>query len=108
MSYKQEKKQHDHLLRLLQKHFEDDEIEEAMKDMYGEEDDDEYMDDDMEDVVEDKDEMEEDFDPEDDMMEEKEEEEDEEEEMKLPKDKRKGLAVVILQKRMSKPKKDTY
>ena len=104
MAYMKEKKEHDYLMKLLQKHFNADEIEEAMGDLRHDEDkDDEYFDE-LEDDLEDE---KEDMLPENE-MEEGEDEEEEEMEEDLPKDKRKGLAVVIIQKRMSKPKKDMY
>lgn len=100
MAYVEEKKEHDYLINLLKKHFEDDEVEEVLRGLYGDEEKDDDDDDDLqEDEMEDEEEL-----PGCDMM----EDEGEEEEMELPKDKRKGLAVVIIQKRMSKPKKDMY
>lgn len=104
MAYMKEKKEHKFILDLLKKHFNEDEAEEAMREMYESEgEDDDYY----EDASEEMEGEEEESYPENEMME-GEEEEDEEEEMELPKDKRKGLAVVIIQKRMSKPKKDMY
>ena len=92
-----EKKEHDYLLNLLKKHFSADEIEEAMSDLKEEDyDDDEYFDEVSDEMEEEKEEML----PDEDMM------EDEEEDMEIPKDKRKGLAVVVIQKKLSKPKKD--
>ena len=97
MAYMKEKKEHDYLLNLLKKHFNHDEIEEAMSDFKeNEDDDDDYYDEVTEEMEDEKEEM---------IPEEYMEDEDEEE-MDLPKDKRKGLAVVIIQKRMSKPNKD--
>lgn len=108
MAFMKEKKEHDYLMKLLQKHFNADEIEEAMSDIEEDEDRDDKYFDELEDELE---EEKEDMLPRDEMMEDDDEEEDEEEEEveeNLPKDKRKGLAVVIIQKRMSKPKKDLY
>lgn len=104
MAYMKEKKEHDYLLNLLKKHFNADEIEEAMSDFKeNEDDDDDYYDEVTEEMEDEKEEMipkeymeDEDY----------EDEEEDEEEMELPKDKRKGLAVVIIQKKLSKPNKD--
>lgn len=97
-----EKSEHDFLMKLLQKHFDEDEIEEAMRDLRDDEDrDDDYYDDLQDDLDDERKDL-----PEYDMMDDEDEEVEEEEDMELPKDKRKGLAVVIIQKRMSKPKKD--
>lgn len=110
MAYKEEKKQHDRLLDLLKKHFNEDEIEEAIRELDDSEREDEefmnskdFMDEDQDIAEEGEEEL-----PENELMEDEGEEEEDEEEMELPKDKRKGLAVVIIQKRMSKPKKDMY
>ena len=99
-----EKKEHDYLLNLLKKHFNADEIEEAMSDFKESEgEDDNYYDEVIDEMEEEKEEMI----PEDYMEGDEEyEEEEDEEEMDLPKDKRKGLAVVVIQKKMSKPKKN--
>ena len=96
-----EKKIHDKLLRLLGKHFDEDEEDMLDEEMGGYGEDEDYEDD-----MEMEDDLYDDRMDDDDMMEEEEEEEEEEFGGKLPKDKRKGLAIVIMQKKLGKPKKD--